>query len=146
MFLIDIAVPRDIDPRCREIANVVLCDVDDLKAVTEVNLAAREREIQDVEAIIEDAILGYGDWFRTRGAGEVVAQIQVKAEAIRKRELEKSLRKLEHLSDEDRARIAVLTRAITRKLLHHPSTVLRDRGEDDEVLASARTLFQVGAD
>ena len=146
MCLIDIAVPRDIDPRCREIANVFLHDVDDLKAVTELNRAARQREVRHVEAIIEESVREYGDWTRSRGAGEVVAQIQSKAEAIRQRELEKSLRKLGHLSNEDRDHVTALTRALTRKLLHDPSIALKSRSEDDEVLEAARALFQVGAD
>lgn len=146
MCLIDIAVPRDIDPRCRDIENVFLYDIDDLKAVTEKNRTVREREIESVEAIIESEVQGYADWARTRGASDVVAQIQGKAEAIRQRELARSMRKLGHLAEEDRERINALTRALTRKLLHDTSSVLKGRGEDDAVLETARVLFQVSAD
>ena len=143
MCLIDLAAPRDIDPRCREVANVFLYDVDDLKAVTEDNRAARDREAGLVEAIIEEAVLEYEEWVRARGAGEVVKQIQGRAETIRKRELEKSLRKLGGLSDEERERVETLTRALTRKLLHDPSAVLKARGEDEGVLETARALFRL---
>ena len=141
--LIDLAAPRDIDPHCRELANVFLYDVDDLKSVTEENREARDREAGLVEVIIEEAVQEYDEWTRARGAGEVVAQIQSRAEAIRRREVEKSLRKLGSLSDEERARIETMTRALTRKLLHDPSAVLKARGEDDGVLETARALFRL---
>ena len=141
--LIDLAAPRDIDPRCRELANVFLYDVDDLKSVKEGNREARDREAGLVEVIIEEAVHEYDEWTRARGAGEVVAQIQSRAEAIRRREVEKSLRKLEGLSDEERARIETMTRALTRKLLHDPSAVLKARGEDEGVLETARALFRL---
>ena len=145
LCLIDLAAPRDIDPHCRELANVFLYDVDDLKAVTEGNREARDREAGLVEVIIEEAVQDYDEWVRARGAGEVVAQIQSRAEAIRRREVEKSLRKLEGLSDEERARIETMTRALTRKLLHDPSAVLKARGEDEGVLETARALFRLGS-
>ena len=143
MCLIDLAAPRDIDPLCRETSNVFLYDVDDLKAVTEGNRSARDREAGLVEAIIEEAVQEYEEWVRSRGAGEVVAQIQSKAEAIRQRELGKSMRKLGELSDEDRERIETLTRVLTRKLLHDPSAVLKARGEEEGVLETARALFRL---
>lgn len=143
LCLVDIAVPRDIDPECRQIAGVHLYNIDDLEAVTLANRAQREREKEKVEVIISDEVARYIEWQRDLDVVPVIVALQQKVEAVRQRELEKSLRKLEHLAPEDVKRIEDLTSALTRKLLHDPILTLKEQDGSKEFIESARELFRL---
>ncbi len=141
LLLIDIAVPRDIDPKCNELDDVFCFDIDDLQDVVENNRGGRSGEVAAVEAIIAQEIESWNGWTRAHDARPVMAALARKAAQVRENELETTLAKLSHLSDKDRAAIEAMARAISQKIVHAPLSHLRNGGEADaEILARAFDL------
>ena len=145
LFIIDIAVPRDVDPMVRSLPNVFLYDIDDLQALCEVNREGRRREIHAVQRIIESEVELFEAWWRTRRAIPTVVAMRDLAERARQEELAEALQKLGHLSDTDRATIDALTRAIVSKVLHGPTVRLKEMAAqgDAEAIELIRTLFNL---
>ena len=139
LFLVDIAVPRDIDPEAGKLPNVHLHDIDDLQDVSSANLEARGREAEKVERIVDAEMLRFSQWWRSLGAIPTIRELRTKVEATRRAELEKSLRRLPDLTEEQRARVGALTRAIVNRVLHDPIACLR-KGEDENIQVM-RELF-----
>ena len=131
LLLIDIAVPRDIDPKCNELDDVFCFDIDDLQDVVEGNRGGRSNEIAAVQSIIEQEIIAWNGWTRAHDARPVMAALAQKAARVRETEVETALAKLEHLSDRDRAVIEQMARGIAGKLVHAPLSHLRNGGEAD---------------
>jgi glutamyl-tRNA reductase len=143
LFLIDIAVPRDIDPAVNDLSGVFLYDIDDLSGVVESNLEERMVEARRAEAIIDEEIGMFFSWAESMEVVPTVAAIRAKAEVIRQMELEKALRRLD-LSDRDRKTIEALTCAIVNKMLHGPTARLKKAatGKDGYVYMDvARALY-----
>ena len=144
MFLIDIAVPRDIDPRVNKIDNIYLYDVDDLQGVVQANLKERHKEAKKAEVIIDQEI---GQFFRWLGCLDVVPTIvslRKKLEEIRQGELQKTFANLKNLDPKERQAIEALTSAIINKVLHQPTTVLKQAQNDSagsDYVDAVRTLF-----
>jgi len=126
LLLIDIAVPRDIDPAVHHIPGVLLYNIDDLQQVSQVNLEGRQPEIARVEAIIEEQVARFLNWWRSLDALPVIAALRERAEAIRRREVEKALRRLPGLSEEERQRLEAMSAAIVKKMLHQPIAHLKN--------------------
>jgi len=144
LFLIDIAVPRDIDPAVRELSNVFLYDVDDLESISESNRQEREQEAQRAEEIVTQETEQFLEWFRTLEALPTVIALRQKAEAVRKRELNRTLRRLEHkLSPEELASLEAMTRAIVKKLLHNPTVYLKEQRNASQTHL-VRDMFNLG--
>ena len=139
LFLVDIAVPRDIDPEAGKLPNVHLRDIDDLQDVSLANLKARSREAAKVERIVDAEMLRFHQWWRSLGAIPTIRELRTKAETMRRAELEKTLRRLPDLTEEQRARVGALTRAIVNRVLHDPIARLR-KGEDENT-QMVRELF-----
>jgi glutamyl-tRNA reductase len=146
LCLVGIAVPRDIDPESRTVPNVYLYDIDDLEAVSLDNRAERQRAVVKVQAIIDEEVARFMAWLRGLEAVPSIKALRHKAEALRLRELERSMAKLRHLAPEDRARIDALTQAITRKLLHDPIVALKREGKSKGHIDAARELFALDRD
>lgn len=127
LLLIDIAVPRDIDPEVRKLDNVFLYNIDDLKQVAEANLQGREKEVVKVEKVIDAEMAEFLSWMNSRAVVPTIAALRSKADSIRERELAKALSKLPGLSEKERATIEALTRAIMNKVLHDPMVRLKGR-------------------
>lgn len=140
LLLIDIAVPRDIDPAVRDIPGVLLYDIDDLQQVSQANPEGLQREIARVEAIIEEQVGRFLDWWRSLDILPVIAALREQAEALRRREVEKALRRLPSLSDEERQRIEAMSAAIVKKMLHEPIARLKKDG-DRRHLEALQELF-----
>jgi glutamyl-tRNA reductase len=140
LFLIDIAVPRDIDPAARELAGVFLYDLDDLKAVAEANLRERQREAGEAEAIVEESVRGYLDWQRSLEVVPVLVELRQRAEKIRRAEIERARKRLGPLTTQQEEAIERLTSAIVQKLLHAPSVQLRELAGDGHPAADASFL------
>jgi glutamyl-tRNA reductase len=145
LLIVDIAVPRDVDGAAREVANVHLFDIDDLESAAEANLEARRREVGAVERIVQDEVVRFEVWLSQQKATPTIAALRQRAEAVRKAELERTLARLEHLSDADRKRIEAMSDALVKRLLHEPVTRLRQRGTDRHVDA-LRELFGLEED
>jgi len=143
LFLIDIAVPRDIDPAVNEIADVFLYDIDDLSGVVEANLEERMAEARRAETIIDEEIAAFYSWAESMEVVPTVTAIRAKAEVIRQMELEKALKRLD-LSDKERKTVEALTCAIVNKMLHGPTARLKklSSGKDGfQYVETARVLY-----
>jgi glutamyl-tRNA reductase len=144
LFLIDIAVPRDVDPTVRELANVFLYDVDDLKSVADANLRERRKEAAAAEAIVEGEVQAYLEWQKSLEVAPVVSQMRQRAESIRREELERARKHLGPLTPEQEATLDAATAAIVNKLLHPPTAHLKEvakNGRAPEVVELVRRLF-----
>ena len=144
MFFIDLAVPRNFDPAINDIDNAYIYDVDDLASVADGNLGERRREAVRGEAIVEQEVDRFWQWFERLELEPTIVELRALAEKIRIEEAEKTLSRLGHVAEADRERIEQMTRAIVNKLLHLPTARLKqaDRSGEEVVLVSAiRRLF-----
>lgn len=142
MVLMDLAVPRDIEPLAATVQGVTLADMDDVR---EAVAPDREQvfEIERVRAIIDEEIEKFSDWQRTHALSPLLSALQGKAESVREAELRRAQRVLKDLGPREREAVEALTRSIVAKLLHHPVTELKARAgtSEGELLARAlRTL------
>jgi glutamyl-tRNA reductase len=143
MFFIDIAVPRDVDPRMNEEEGCFVYDIDDLQQVAQTNQADRHREAQAAEQIIVAEVARYQQRMQSLDAVPAIRQLQAYAEDLRQGELARIAPKLSDLSPEQRAAVDALTRSLTNKFLHHPLTAIRAAAEqgDTEAMARLATLY-----
>jgi glutamyl-tRNA reductase len=126
LFLIDIAVPRNIDPAVAELANIFLYNIDDLKSIAGENLKSRLGEVEVATRMVEADAREFMEWYEGLAAVPAISRIQEKFEDIRRRELVRyRKKKLKHLSDEDFRLIEDLTSQIMTKTLHNPITHLK---------------------
>jgi glutamyl-tRNA reductase len=147
LFLIDIAVPRDVDPAARQIDNVFLFDIDDLQQVVASNKKDREREIAKVQLIIEDELRDFLHWFNALGAGPLIRDLRQRAADLQNVELERWSAKLNLLSEADRKLVENVLRGYANKLLHEPLVQVRDFANADDGymrLDTVRQLFALG--
>ena len=126
MFLIDIAVPRDIEPAVGDIDNVFVYNIDDLQAVVQADMAGRRAEIEKVEAIVAHDVQRFAHRFRTFDAVPVITALRERFEDIRQTELVRLKRKLRGLSDAELEEIDAATRSIVNRICHHPMTRIKD--------------------
>src|SRR5262245_29581432 len=149
MLLIDLAVPRSIDPAVNEIDGVYLFDIDDLDDVVTENRGSRASEALRAEAIVESEVEAFWGWLEGLDVVPTIVALRDKVEDIRQREVERHLGALGAVEPRQRDAIERLTRAIVNKILHHPVTALRrhqaERGETFYIEA-ARSLFRLGRD
>ncbi len=136
MFFIDIAVPRDVDPRMNEVEGCFVYDIDDLQQVAAANLADRSREAQAAETIVSREVDKYEQRLQSRDAAPAIVALQQQAEELRQAELARSQSKLADLTPQQREAVEALTRSLTAKLLHPQLTALREstrpKSKDDE--------------
>jgi glutamyl-tRNA reductase len=146
IFFIDIADPRDIEPKVGDIENVYLYNIDDLQKVADENIKDREKEAQKAEAIIQDEVIKFVRWYQSLEITPTIVSLRKKFEEIRKKELEKTLSLHPNLSDKEKQSLEALTSAIINKILHDPLTLLKQKDEEamaDLYLDALRTLFQL---
>ncbi len=125
LFLIDIALPRDIDPACGSLADAFLYNIDDLSSVVSANLEERMREAERAEVIIAEEIGVFARWLDSMEVVPTVAAIRSKAENMRSEEFDKALRRLGGLSEKEIQTVEALTQAIVNKMLHGPTARLK---------------------
>jgi len=140
LVIVDIAVPRDVEPEAASVDGVRLFDIDDLEAAANSNRETRALEVPAVEAIVAEELARFEGWYEGQQVEPTIASLRRRAEAIRRSEVERTLKRLAALEDGDRERIESLTKAIVKRLLHEPVTRLRSGGPGAEV-ATARDLF-----
>jgi glutamyl-tRNA reductase len=149
LILLDIAVPRNVNSDVSHLQNVRLYDLDDLQAVVEEHRAKRQSEAAQVEAIIAEELDTYHSWLNSRTVVSTIVGLRQKGEALAETELTRTLNRLPDLSDHEREIVAQLAHRIVNKLLHAPTTALRERavqGDHFTYLHAARQLFDLGAD
>jgi glutamyl-tRNA reductase len=125
LFLIDIALPRDVDPDVNDISNVFVYDIDDLNGVVSSNLEERMREARKAETIIDEELAAFDAWLESMEVVPTVAAMRAQAEAIREAELEKALKRLGGLSEKELAAVEAMSQAIVNKMLHPPTARLK---------------------
>jgi glutamyl-tRNA reductase len=146
LLVVDVAVPRDVDPAVGQLPGVTLLDMDDLRAFAEAGLAGRRGEIANVETIIADELGRWADALVARQAAPVVAALHDHGEAVRAAELERFRSRLADLDPKQRDAVEALTRGIVNKLLHEPTVrVKRDGGtsKGDRLAEALRALFDL---
>lgn len=149
LVLIDIAVPRDIDPDASSIPHVKLFDIDGLNAQLEDSLARRLDEVPHVKRILEQELSQFEEYLESLEMLPIIADIRQQAEAIRVAELEKTLRRMPDLTEAERERIAALTHSLVKKILDRPTRRLRAESSCPHAPAFAtvaRTLFELKHD
>lgn len=144
LFLIDIAVPRDIDPRCEQLTNVYLFDVDDLEKVVEANRHARQQEAQRAESIVEDETAQLVRWAAEAEVVPTIVRLREKLNTIRELELERMRRQHPDLPPEAIEAAERMARALVNKVLHEPTISLREASgsaHQGPMVAAVRHLF-----
>ncbi len=148
LVLIDIAVPRDVDPEVRGLPNVHYYDIDDLEAHLNGALAERQQSVPHVEAIAAEEMDRFAEWLAGLDLAPIIAGLRAKADAIRRAEVDKTLRRLPDLTPDERQHIESLSEALVNKLLHDPTSRLRaeaGNGHAAEYAAAVRDLFALDA-
>jgi glutamyl-tRNA reductase len=143
LFMIDIAVPRDIDPNVTEIRHVHLCDIDDLQGQAEDNVRERAQEIPRVEAIVTNELAGFLDWLASLDVVSTITDLRRQIETVRQRELERLFNRLD-LNEHERELIATMSHRLVNKILHEPTLRLKQEaanGNGAIYISTMRQLF-----
>ena len=144
MFIIDISVPRNIDPQINDLDNVYLYDVDNLQGIVDTNIQERAKEAEKAERIVNEEIGSFLKWTASLSATPIIVALRNRAEEIRKAELEKTLRKIGPLEESKMKSIDHLTASIVNKLIHPPTSVLKSEDENKEqMLDLVQKLFNL---
>ena len=144
VFLIDISVPRNIDPEINGLENVYLYSIDDLQGVVDENVSERQQEAEKAEKIVEDEIETFLKWQSSLDSVPTIKALRERAEEIKKEELDKLLNKVAGLGEKDREAIEYMATALMNKLIHPPTAALKDSAEDKKSLvALVRKLYGI---
>jgi glutamyl-tRNA reductase len=144
LLLIDLAVPRDIDPECREVEGVALYDVDEVQAIVEQNASGREAEARKAGGILDAELSRFERWLGAQEVTPTVAALRARASAIVEQVLAENATRWESLSPTDRERVEQLARAIANRLLHEPTVRIKglaDRQDAYLQVSALRELF-----
>jgi glutamyl-tRNA reductase len=140
LLMIDMAVPRDIDPYSAAIDNVFLHTLDDLQDIAAANRREREAEAKKVEKIVDQEVAKFATWWAGRSTTPTIAALRYQAEEIRATEVAETITKMEGLTIQEAQRINAMTKSLVKKLLHDPTKALRDHN-DESFTQAARELF-----
>ncbi|MDJ1475588.1 glutamyl-tRNA reductase [Bacillus wiedmannii] len=146
LFMVDIAVPRDIDPAIDELEGSFLYDIDDLQGVVEANRAERLKEAEKIQFMIEEEIVLFKTWLSTLGVVPLIAALRDKALAIQSETMESLERKIPNLSDRERKVISKHTKSIINQLLKDPILVAKEIAAEEganEKLALFAKIFDL---
>jgi glutamyl-tRNA reductase len=146
LVIVDVAVPRDVDPAARKIPGVTLLDMDDIGAFVDRGLEGRNNEVESVRGIVDAEVDRYQAMVSAREVAPLIAELRSDAEAIRTAELARYASKLADLEPAERAAVEALTKGIVNKLLHQPTVRLKDaagRARGDRLAESLRDLFDL---
>jgi glutamyl-tRNA reductase len=144
LCILDLAVPRDVDPAIAQLENVFLYDVDDLQTVAAQATARRRDEVPAAERIVEEETDLFWSWYGGLGVVPTIKELRTRMEALRAAELERALRHLSHLSPADRAQVEQFSEALLNKFLHQPTITLKAAAEEGRgygLLEALRRLF-----
>jgi glutamyl-tRNA reductase len=144
MFIIDISVPRNIDPEINDLDNVYLYDVDNLQGIIDTNIQERAMEAEKAEKIVDEEIGSFLKWNDSLAATPTIVALRSMAEEIRKTELEKTLQKLGPVEEKTIKSIEQLSTAIVNKLIHPPTAALKsEEDEREQMLDIVQKLFKL---
>jgi glutamyl-tRNA reductase len=146
MFIIDIAVPRDIDPAANKLNNLYLYDVDDLQGVVQANMKERQKEAVKAEKIIDEEVTQFESWLATLEVKPTIVALRRQMEDMRRSEINKTMAQLNGLGEDEKRAIDTLTSALINKILHHPTKILKQASRDPEgnsYVEAVRILFDL---
>jgi len=147
VLLVDIAVPRDVEPAANRIEGVYLYDIDDLRAVVQEQLTTRALELDRCRAIVDEETRGYEQWLERQGIAPTLKRLYDSFEAVRARELDEHLRRFRGLTPELREQFEQLSKHLVKELLHGPVTRLRSVADPAALVRYTEALNEVfGAD
>lgn len=138
--LIDLALPRDIDPALRDVAGIRLIDIDDLQEERNQGLADRRQAVPQVESLIGEALEEWRQAMQELGIRPLVVELRLKAEEIRRKEMERTLRYLGDVDEGTRAHLDSMTRALVNKLLHEPTMHIKALAQSDRMEQNAQSI------
>ena len=144
MFMVDLAVPRDIEPEVEQLRDVYLYTVDDLQNTVNQNMDSRRRAAEQAEEIIDTQVEHFLAWLRSQGAQETIRDYRLQAELTRDEALQKALLQLKNGSPADEV-LQRLAHTLTNKLIHTPCAQLRDAGANErhDLIAASREIFKL---
>jgi glutamyl-tRNA reductase len=143
LLLIDIAVPRDIDPTVAELDGVFLKDIDDLQRMVERRLSGREAEARRAEALLDHELDRFGRWLGTLDVVPTIAALHERGEAVIKQVLAENDPRWQSLGDVDRERLELVAATIVKRLLREPTLRLKARGDDQRTYAYVQALREL---
>jgi glutamyl-tRNA reductase len=144
LFMMDIAVPRDLDPQIGELSNVFLYDIDDLEAIVDSHLAERQKEAVKIESMIETELQAFEQWTKTLGVSPVIQALQTKANLIHEETMESLTKKLPDLDERELKVIRKLTKSIVNQMLRDPIVRIKEMAAEkhgDEALDVFAKIF-----
>src|SRR5690606_16398542 len=144
LCILDIAVPRDVSTDVRSLDKVFLYDLDDLRSVVASNLERRQEALPEAERLVASETERFWSWYAAQAAVPALTQFRGGMNALRERELQRLLRRLDHLSPADHEAIAHFSRSLMNKFLHAPTTRVRQSaalGNADRAMDALRLLF-----
>jgi glutamyl-tRNA reductase len=144
LFLIDIAVPRDLDPAMNSVSNVFLYDIDDLEGIVESNIELRRQESRKIEQMIKEEIREYEQWYKTLEVVPVIRALQEKSAAVHEEVMDNLWKKLPDLDEHERKVIRKLTKSIVNQMLHDPILRIKDMAAErsgDEAVEMFSRIF-----
>src|ERR671911_289907 len=148
LLLIDLAVPRDIDPECRELPTVTLHDVDDVQAIVERNASGRKAEARRAEGILDGELAQFERWLASQEVVPTVTALRQRADEIVTQVLAENDQRWESLSEVDRERVELMARAIASRLLHEPTMRVKAAADREDAylqVSALRDLFGLDA-
>ena len=140
LFMIDIAVPRDLDPAIADVPNVFLYDIDDLEGIVESNLEQRRREAARIETMIAEELEAFLNWYKTLGVVPLIRALQEKASRIHEETMQSLMNKLPDLTEHERKVIRKLTKSIVNRMMHDPILRIKEMAGDKRA-GEAKDLF-----
>ena len=143
LLLVDLAVPRDIEPSCRDVAGVSLHDVDDVQAMADRNAAGREAEARRADRLLDSELVRFERWLGSLQTIPTVTALRRRAEEVVERVLAENEQRWESLSDADRERVRTMARAIANRLLHEPTLQIKRSAEDEDAYARVHALREL---
>ncbi len=146
LFLIDIAVPRDIDPSVDNIENVYLYNIDNLQNIVDENIKNRRREALKAEKIVDEEVTLYSNWLKELEAVPTIISLRTKAEGIVRAEMEKAQGWMSSIENGDKEKIEALVKGIVNKILHAPVAVMKEESAEfnsQDIVAAVRQLFRL---
>jgi glutamyl-tRNA reductase len=146
LLLLDLAIPRDIDPQAALLPGVRLYDVDSLRPIAEANRAARSAEVAQAEELIAGEVTKFMEWWAAQQVVPTIRALRERAETIRAAELQRTLARRPNLSPREQEAIGALSAAIVNKLLHQPIATLKDPQSGNQLAQALQQLFQLNAE
>jgi glutamyl-tRNA reductase len=143
LFVIDIALPRDVEPAVGDLEQVFLYHMDDLQTIVSENLARRATELASAEAIVDQEVARFASWLHARDIVPTIVALRQRFEQIRQSELRRLEPKLAALTPEARARLDEITRLMVEKLLLTPTEQLKRIGDDEMAIDYAEALHRL---